>query len=104
MSWAEYYRPSYVIMENVKNFVHHAKGAVLKYTVKTLVEIGYQVAVTVLQAGQFGVPQSRNRMIVFAAAPGEVLPDFPKPLNTFPSCAPSFKIDNIVYESAVSHR
>jgi DNA (cytosine-5)-methyltransferase 1 len=102
LSWVDYFRPRYGLMENVKNLVHNAKGAVLKYIVKTLVEIGYQVAVTTLQAGQYGVPQSRTRVIVIAAAPGEVLPEFPKPLYTFPSSSPSFKIDNILYDSDVS--
>ncbi len=43
LSWVVNFRPRYGLMENVKNLVHNAKGTVLKYIVKTLVKIGYQV-------------------------------------------------------------
>ncbi|CAG0915322.1 unnamed protein product [Notodromas monacha] len=100
LSMVEYLRPRFVVMENVKTFVTHNKGAILKLLLKSLVEAGYQCEVAVLQAGQFGVPQSRTRAIVLAAGPGEVLPKFPKPLTTFSArhSYPGFKIDGISYE------
>jgi DNA (cytosine-5)-methyltransferase 1 len=39
----------------------------------------------VLNAGNYGVPQSRKRTFVWAAAPGEHLPDWPRPLHVFPT-------------------
>ena len=33
----------------------------------------------VLQAGQFGAAQNRERLIILAAAPGEKLPQLPEP-------------------------
>jgi site-specific DNA-cytosine methylase len=37
----------------------------------------------VLQAGNYGVPQTRRRAIIMAAAPGQKLPMFPEPLHCF---------------------
>ena len=37
----------------------------------------------VLQAGQYGVPQTRRRAILLAAAPGERLPLYPEPTHCF---------------------
>jgi hypothetical protein len=39
----------------------------------------------VLNAGNFGVSQSRKRTFIWAAAPGEALPDWPKLLHSFKS-------------------
>jgi DNA (cytosine-5)-methyltransferase 1 len=50
--------------------------------------MGYQVAYSVLQAGHYGVPQSRKRLIIIAAAQGEPLPLFPEPTYVF--AAPHF--------------
>jgi hypothetical protein len=53
-----------------------------------------------LQAVQYSMPQSCNRIIVIAAASGKVLREFPKLLYTFPLSSPLFKIDNnILYDS-----
>ena len=38
-----------------------------------------------LQAGYFGVAQTRRRAILMAAAPGEVLPFYPRPTHCFMS-------------------
>jgi DNA (cytosine-5)-methyltransferase 1 len=39
----------------------------------------------VLNAGNFGVSQSRKRTFIWAAAPGETLPAWPQPLTVFKS-------------------
>jgi DNA (cytosine-5)-methyltransferase 1 len=44
-----------------------------------------QVRFGVLNAGNFGVSQSRKRTFIWAAAPGEALPDWPKLLHIFKS-------------------
>lgn len=38
-----------------------------------------------LNAGNFGVSQSRKRTFIYGAAPGEVLPDWPKLMHVFRS-------------------
>ncbi len=44
-----------------------------------------QVRFGVLNAGNYGVPQSRKRTIIWAAAPDERLPSWPKPRHVFHS-------------------
>ena len=38
-----------------------------------------------LNAGNYGVPQSRKRTFIWAAAPGDALPDWPAPRHVFKS-------------------
>ena len=59
-------------------------------------QIGFPV-----QAGQYGVAQTRRRAIILAAAPGEKLPFYPEPRHVFsPSaCQLSVQIDDVRYES-----
>ncbi|CAG9855238.1 unnamed protein product [Phyllotreta striolata] len=83
LSYCEYYRPKYFILENVRNFVTFKKSMVLKLTLRCLLAMGYQVTFGVLQAGQYGIPQTRRRLIIMAAAPGYVLPKFPEPQHVF---------------------
>lgn len=63
ISFCDYYRPRYVVMENVRNFASFKKGSVLKLTLSCLVRIGYQCTFGILQAGSYGVPQTRKRFI-----------------------------------------
>lgn len=60
---------------------------ILKLTLACLIRMGYQCTFGVLQAGNYGVPQTRRRAIILAAAPGEKLPLFPEPLHVFSSRA-----------------
>ena len=39
----------------------------------------------VLQAGNYGVSQSRKRAFIWAAAPNEILPEWPEPVHVFAS-------------------
>jgi len=83
LSYCDFYRPKYYILENVRNLVANENGMVLKLILATLVKMGYQVAFNILQAGHYGVAQTRRRLIVLAAAPGEVLPVYPEPEHCF---------------------
>jgi DNA (cytosine-5)-methyltransferase 1 len=44
----------------------------------------YQVQLKVLQAGQYGAPQSRNRIIFWGALRGYTLPPYPLPTHAYP--------------------
>ena len=44
-----------------------------------------QVRFGVLNAGNFGVSQSRKRTFIWGVAPGNVLPEWPQPLHVFRS-------------------
>ncbi|XP_053609291.1 DNA (cytosine-5)-methyltransferase 1-like [Plodia interpunctella] len=83
LSYCDYYRPKYFILENVRNFVAFKKGMVLKLTLRALLDMGYQCTFGILQAGQYGVPQTRRRLVVLAAAPGLRLPRYPPPTHVF---------------------
>ncbi|KAL3421813.1 C-5 cytosine-specific DNA methylase [Phlyctema vagabunda] len=104
LAFIDYYRPKYVLIENVRTIMTHPlgsdeipfatndkkfklvdgiEGGILKFTVRILTSLGYQVHYTVLQVGQFGVPQSRQRWVLWAAVPGCKLPDFPQPTHCF---------------------
>ncbi len=96
LSYVEHYEPSYFLLENVVGFLAHkfyadretAGGTVetviqagmVKLVVRTLIALGYQVRFKVLQAAQYGVPQSRRRVIFWGAKRGVPLPDFPVPV------------------------
>ncbi|EEC81621.1 hypothetical protein OsI_25142 [Oryza sativa Indica Group] len=91
LSFAEYFRPRFFLLENVRNFVSFNKGQTFRLTVASLLEMGYQVRFGILEAGTFGVAQSRKRAFIWAAAPGETLPDWPEPMHVFAS--PELKIN-----------
>ena len=57
----------------------------LKLCLRTLVKMGYQCTFAVLQAGQYGVAQTRRRVIILAAAPAEKLPLYPEPSHRYES-------------------
>lgn len=63
LSYCDYYRPRFFLLENVRNFVSFKKSMVLKLTLRCLLKMGYQCTFGVLQAGQYGVPQTRRRYI-----------------------------------------
>ena len=44
-----------------------------------------QVRFGVLNAGNFGVSQSRKRTFIWGVAPGSALPEWPQPLHVFRS-------------------
>eukprot|EP00899_Mesostigma_viride_P026525 jgi/Mesvir1/7057/Mv09173-RA.1 len=85
LSFADVYRPRFFLLENVRNFVTFNKGLTFRLALASLLEIGYQLRVGVLQAGYYGVAQSRKRAFIIAAAPGETLPDWPEPMHVFHS-------------------
>ncbi|XP_054016177.1 DNA (cytosine-5)-methyltransferase 1-like isoform X1 [Hylaeus anthracinus] len=101
LSYCDYYRPKFFVMENVRNFVSFKRSMVLKLTLRCLVRMGYQCTFGILQAGNYGVPQTRRRMVIMAAAPGETLPNYPEPTHVFSKrvCQLSVLVDNKKYSS-----
>ena len=83
LSFCDYYRPKFFLLENVKNFLSFKKSLFFKHVLSCLVTMGYQCSFGVLQAGNYGLPQSRRRLFILAAAPGYQLPFFPKPTHVF---------------------
>ncbi|XP_023241204.1 DNA (cytosine-5)-methyltransferase 1-like [Centruroides sculpturatus] len=112
LSYCDYYRPRFFLLENVRNFVSFKRSMVLKLTLRCLIRMGYQCTFGVLQAGNYGVPQTRRRAIILAAAPGEKLPLFPEPTHVFAprACQLSVVVDdkkfitNVKWTSSAPYR
>lgn len=67
----------------------------LPLTLLGLLRMGYQCTFALLQAASYGLPQSRCRLIIIAAAPGQVLPRFPEPKTSH--SARSLSVDGQEY-------
>lgn len=67
------------VFENVKGLAVGQHRQILRELVAAFDEKGYQVRLPwcVMNAGNFGTPQSRERLILMGAKKGEVLPDYP---------------------------
>ncbi|PPA88029.1 hypothetical protein C4A76_10580 [Brevibacillus laterosporus] len=59
-------KPKVLLLENVKGLVSHNKGRTLDTIIQTLHGIGYTVDFKVLNSKYFGVPQSRERILIVA--------------------------------------
>ena len=101
LSILDFYRPRYFILENVRNLANFNGNMVFKLLMRTLVMIGYQCTFGVLQGGAFGIPQTRHRIFVIAAAPGEKLPVYPEPLHVFRGANASVRVDGKLFRSNI---
>ncbi|KXH64228.1 cytosine-specific methyltransferase [Colletotrichum nymphaeae SA-01] len=79
-SFVDTYRPRYGLLENVMEILQ-PKGRrgedVFSQLICALVGLGYQAGVFLLDAWNYGSPQSRSRIFLCFAAPGLALPDMP---------------------------
>jgi DNA (cytosine-5)-methyltransferase 1 len=60
-------RPKALLLENVKHFSKHDKGATIEAVRRSLEGEGYHFAWRILNAKDFGVPQNRERTIMVAS-------------------------------------
>ena len=67
----------------------------------TLPLLRAQVRFGVLNAGNFGVSQSRKRTFIWGAAPGEALPDWPRLMHVFRSPQLTIRLPGGVAYTAV---
>jgi len=58
--------PRYVLLENVKNLMRHDGGNTIAVIKQELENAGYIVKMDVFNSNDFGLPQKRNRAIIFA--------------------------------------
>ncbi|TFK56344.1 S-adenosyl-L-methionine-dependent methyltransferase [Heliocybe sulcata] len=99
LSWVDFLRPRFCYFENVRGFLsfnlmtyqhsrYTVKGGIemggLKFLVRVLLAMNYQVRFTLLQAGHYGSPQTRVRFFLVAASNDQHLPSFPQPTHDFP--------------------
>ena len=60
----EYHRPKIVFLENVRGLCDHDGGRTLQIIIESLEGLGYCVASKVLNAVDYGVPHSRERIFI----------------------------------------
>lgn len=59
-------KPKYVLLENVKNLWNHDKGRTFARIKSELKSIGYHVYADIFNTADFHLPQTRNRILIFA--------------------------------------
>lgn len=57
-------RPMAFVAENVKGLLNIQAGEVIKIIEKDFAEVGYKVSVTLFNAANYGVPETRERVII----------------------------------------
>jgi len=82
----DYHKPSYIILENVKNLVSHDDGKTFETIKKNLIDREYYIKFKVLNTAKItGIPQHRERIYIVCIKSKEVydkftldFPDVPK--------------------------
>lgn len=99
---AEAKRPSYMILENVRNLASHDGGNTWKVIRDSIKNLGYHTyeEPLILNALDFGVPQNRERVIVLCKRI-DIGPMPPKP--NFPKKHPKASLEAIVDPSVSGH-
>lgn len=59
-------RPKYVLWENVKGLINKKHYKHFNHYIKTMEELGYKSYMSVLEAKEFGIPQTRPRVFVIS--------------------------------------
>jgi DNA (cytosine-5)-methyltransferase 1 len=80
--YVNFFRPRFVVFENVVGLLHHKKGRTISAIRDAIQELGYAVDVKVLNAVQYGVPQKRERVVLLARL-GKHKPQFPSPTHDY---------------------
>jgi DNA (cytosine-5)-methyltransferase 1 len=80
---ANHHQPKVLLLENVANLEKHDQGKTLKHIKRTLENIGYNCFYKVLNASDFGIPQTRKRIYIVAFRKDLKISNFsfPLPLN-----------------------
>lgn len=58
--------PRFVLLENVKNLINHDGGNTISVIKNELEKAGYIVKMDIFNSNDYGLPQKRNRVIIFA--------------------------------------
>ncbi|KAJ7610870.1 S-adenosyl-L-methionine-dependent methyltransferase [Roridomyces roridus] len=98
LSYVDFFRPHFFFLENVPGFLRYnllakqesryrVEGGIemggIKLLLRALLDMKYQVRYFLLQAGNYGAPQSRVRFFLVAALHGHPLPEIPQPTHDF---------------------
>lgn len=72
---AGFYRPAYMVLENVKGLFSHDGGNTIRIILDKLRRLDYSVQLLLLNTVDFGIPQNRERCFFICAASGERQPE-----------------------------
>ena len=72
---ARFYRPSYMVLENVKGLFSHDGGNTIRVILDKLGRLNYSVQLLLLNTVDFGIPQNRERCFFICTAPGKRKPE-----------------------------
>ncbi|MCJ1310311.1 hypothetical protein MMC25_003973 [Agyrium rufum] len=76
-------RPRIVTLENTFGMTRYVKHQDwYNALISQFTSVGYSIRWGVINFADYGLPQSRKRLIIIAACPGEVLPQFPPPTHS----------------------
>jgi len=76
-------KPKFFLAENVKGLINLAKGRVFHLILKDFSSLGYVVSYKVLNAADYGVPQTRQRVIIVGVRNDiEFEYSYPQPTNS----------------------
>jgi len=78
---AEIVRPEWLVLENVKGILETKNGFFFQLILNKLDSLGYRSVYKVLDAKDYGVPQSRNRLFIIGNRKGKAF-KFPPPYIT----------------------
>lgn len=84
MKYVRVFKPDYVIVENVSGMQSSAGGKFVDEIKATLEELSYTVSIKLLNAADYGVPQTRKRLIFVGVRKNSGLTDkyiFPNPTH-----------------------
>ncbi|HTB98206.1 MAG TPA: DNA cytosine methyltransferase [Terracidiphilus sp.] len=75
-------KPTHFVFENVKGLTIGRHRRFLDELIESFIEIGYHISFPwqVLDAARYGVPQHRERLILFGARKGAQVPEYPAAL------------------------
>lgn len=92
-------RPRYILLENVKNLRTHDKGRTFARIKQELEDLGYHVYSEIFNTAKFHLPQTRNRVLIFATT--EQIPNNFEQTFTADNVAALF--DHVYQNLSVSH-
>lgn len=92
-------KPKFFVAENVKGLLSMEKGKVIEMIVNDFEKLGYKVDYKVLNAADYGVPQSRERVFIIG---NRINVDNPFPKQTHTLKLPEINLFTNVEESKLS--
>jgi len=72
---ARFYRPKYMVLENVKGLFSHEKGNTIRIILDKLRGLDYTIQLLLLNTKDFGIPQNRERLFFICNLRGQFRPE-----------------------------